>query len=65
MRKVSKASEQYYLGEWNYCNMIVDGPNDKAEISILQHNWSKTRKFKVEKYSKGSDKWKIIEDADV
>ena len=59
---MSKASETYFSGKWNYSSIQVDGIKDEAEISILCHDWSKPKKFKVKDYSKGQDKWKIIED---
>lgn len=64
MRKLSKVSELYREGKWNYSNVEYDGEKDEATISILCHGWKDWKKFKIKNYSKGEKEWKIIEDSD-
>jgi len=62
---VSKVSDLYKKGEWNFSNTTVDERKDEATISILCHGWKDWKKFKIKNYSKGEKGWKIIEGSDV
>ena len=61
---MSKVSDLYKRGEWNFSNTTVDEGKDEATVSILCHGWKDWKKFKIKNYSKGEKEWKIIEDSD-
>jgi len=61
MKRLSKAVEIYKSGDWSNTSVRIDLSTDEAIIVMIDKSGKKWE-FKVKDYSKGQEKWKIIED---